>query len=204
VFGGRGTLLLIALGLALGSCDSTVGVSGRAGNVSGSTTVSEDQADDPGGSVEAAATRNRPPSIRSLSGKFQDRPCFLFDANGKLVRGLARNLTFAYRDPDGNIRGGKVRVDLTFAPDNVSTRLLIDVPSDRGAVTGKTAGGVGVVYCLGFGSTTSLTEAVALLDSKLAPSNVLSLRTPRPAGAPQVLRPAGLPPDRSGGAEPAP
>lgn len=186
----RGALLLFAVGLLLAGCDSTGSLSARAGNVSGSTTVSESQGGDRPPAVEIAAVRNRPPVIRRLSGTFPPQRCFLTSADGRLVRGTPRGLVFGYSDPDGNVRGGKVRIVATFAPQRVSTTVVLDVPSQFAVMSGTTSGGVSLIYCLGFGPVaTGFTEAVTLLDRAQRPSNVLTINTTRPAGAPELRLP---------------
>jgi hypothetical protein len=62
--------------------------------------------------------------------------------------------------------------------------LTFRIPDDTTSTTGTTAGTIQVLPCLRFGSDSSVTMSVALLDATTAASNTLTAQPPKPDGAP--------------------
>ena len=118
------------------------------------------------------------PAITNLRVSFGSRCTF----PGNLP-GTVETLAFEYTDADGNLRGGTLENTTTAAVGGSAT-FTPSIPSAGIAISGTTSGTITATACLFFGSNSSVTEQVKVVDATGKASNVLSLEVPRPGGAP--------------------
>jgi hypothetical protein len=134
---------------------------------------------------------HRRPTISTLEGRLTSTPCTLPDVTVP-AEGRLASLRFRYRDPDGNVRGGRVEVTEQFsgqAPELATA----PVPSPGVVkITGTTSGTIEVgPVCLRFGPYSAVTESVVLVDRAGLRSNRLTRRFPRPPGFPEHRQAGG-------------
>jgi hypothetical protein len=137
-----------------------------------------------GGGGSPTATDPNIPVIANLRVSFGPR-CTL-PAN---IPGTIEMLAFDYTDADGNLRGGTLDDTSLFAAGG-SIPASAPIPSDSVAMSGTTSGTITVAFCTHFGSNSSFTEQVTVIDTSGKESNQLTLNVPRPSGAPLLPRDA--------------
>ena len=136
-----------------------------------------------GGSSPTAVDPNAP-IITNLRASFGS-PCTLAGN----IPGTVEALAFEYTDADGNLRGGTLENTATAAAGG-SITLTPAIPSPSVAITGTTSGTITAMWCLHFGSNSSVTEQVKVTDASGKASNVLTIEVARPGGAPLLPRDA--------------
>jgi hypothetical protein len=131
-----------------------------------------------GGGGHVSADPNAPviTNLRATFGPFCTMP-------GMNLPGIVEFVAFDYADADGNVRAGTLE-NITTAANGGSSTLTPPIPSPGVTITGTTSGTVTIAACLRFGSNDSVTEQVKVTDASGKASNQVSLRVPRPGGAP--------------------
>jgi hypothetical protein len=98
--------------------------------------------------------------------------------------GTTLSMSVSYTDPDGDVAGGHLATDAGFEPSLAVGRESFRIPEDTASTTGTTAGTIQVLPCLRFGTDTDVTMSATLFDVTETASNTLSVRLPKPPGAP--------------------
>jgi hypothetical protein len=117
------------------------------------------------------------PVIADLTGSFPAGICSVGDDAG-----TPRQLVFSYTDADGDVSGGQVSVQARF-DSGVVVAVVAPAPAGQ-----PPAGTITFNTCVVFKDNTAVTETVVLVDAAGHSSNVLTLTTPRPPGAPERRR----------------
>jgi hypothetical protein len=117
------------------------------------------------------------------------------------VTEVIEELRFDYRDPDGNVRGGRV-VNTSRSDLGEVETFRIRIPSPGTAtITGTRAGRITLLFCFfGFGDRASVTEEITLFDATGNRSNTISTvlrRSPEFPELPQLGEGLGVKPVKS-------
>jgi hypothetical protein len=170
-------ILALIAGLLLVSCSGGSPSQGAA-SVAGPTAATEVPAGSEGTVETPLHVR---PVISNLTITFP-RPCTL--ENGR--SGTIELIRFNYRDPDGNVRGGRVEDSIEFA--GRSEVFVLSIPSRGVTITGTTSGVISLAFCLRFGDAEYFVETLRIVDRAGLRSNTLSKVVTKPPGLPQVRR----------------
>jgi hypothetical protein len=126
-----------------------------------------------GGGGPVAPDANAP-VITGVTGSFPAGSCTV-DGDA----GTPRQLAVSYTDANGDVAGGQLSVQARFDSGVVVT-VVAPVPAGQ-----PPTGTFVFTTCVVFRDNTAITETVVLVDASNRSSNVVTLVTPRPAGAPQ-------------------
>jgi hypothetical protein len=118
------------------------------------------------------------PVITGVTGSFPAGSCTVSgDA------GTPRRLAVSYTDADGDVSGGQLSVQARF-DSGVVVSVVAPVPAGQ-----PPAGTIVFNTCVVFRDNTAVTETVVLVDAAGRSSNVVTLTTTRPSGAPERRQP---------------
>jgi hypothetical protein len=98
--------------------------------------------------------------------------------------GTVLSASVRYTDPDADVGGGHLNTRGTFGPSASVGFQTFLIPADTVTFTGTTTGAIEVRPCVRFGSDTTFSLEVTLIDAAGHASNTLSAPVAKPDGAP--------------------
>jgi hypothetical protein len=98
--------------------------------------------------------------------------------------GTVLSARLSYTDPDGDVQGGTINTRGSFNPSMSVGFQTFLIPADTFSITGTTSGSIELRPCVRFGSDTTFTVDVTLIDAAGHASNALTATLSKPSGAP--------------------